>query len=78
MVTQAKPRGESFFFLQRLFENEVPANGIWEQPGFLLQQRYDKSRRSETVRPPFQRRHKSLSVPDRGKSSVPAPGAEWS
>jgi hypothetical protein len=78
MVTHAKRQGESFFLTQSLFENQIPANGIVENAGFLLQQRYDKSRRSEPVRPPQQRRHKSQSVPDRGKTPIPAPGQEWS
>jgi hypothetical protein len=77
MVTHAKRQGESFFLTQSLFENQIPANGIVENAGFLLQQRYDKSRRSEPVRPAQQRRQKSQWVPDRGKAPIPAPGQEW-
>lgn len=72
MVTHAKRGGDAIVLRQSLFENRVPANGIWETEGIQMQQRYDKSRRPEPGRPLPHRRQRIQTVPDRGKKPVPA------
>ena len=61
---------------QNLFENRVPANGIWKEGGFQFQQRYDKSRRPDPGRPPQHRRLKNIRLPDRNISPIPQPKQE--
>lgn len=76
MGTLAKEGGESFPAWQRLFDNQVPAIGIWEKGGIELQQRYDKSKRPDPVRVPSRRRHRIPGAPDRGIAPVPSQGQE--
>ncbi len=76
MVTHTKWGRDFYPARQSLFENQVPANGIWhgEEGGFEFQQRYDKCRRPEPGRPSRHRRHRNLTIPDRG--IVPLPQQE--
>jgi hypothetical protein len=74
MVTHANGGRGAFLIQTSLFENRIPAEGIWTTGGgFQLQQRYDKSRRPDQGRPSPQRRQKSLGFPDRGNAPQPLP-----
>lgn len=77
MVTHAHG-GRGFFpVLTNLSENRSFPAGDWStEGGFLLQQRYDKSRRPDPGRPSTQRRHKNHGFPDRGNSPQPLPQSE--
>ena len=65
MVTYAKRDIETFQLRQNLFENQIPLDGTCEEGGFLLQQRYDKSKRREIGREPQHRQHRSYGFPER-------------
>jgi len=73
MVTHALRGREMFPVRQRLFENQIPANGIRVEEGFQLQQRYDKSKRPVPGRPPSQRRPKNQGIQDRNITPVHVP-----
>ncbi len=72
MVTLAKGGRETFPVWQSLFDNQVPAIGIWEKGEWKAQQRYDKSKRPDPVRVPSRRRQRNLGLPDRGIAPVPS------
>lgn len=74
MVTHANSGRETFLIQTGLFENRMPAEGIWKSgEGFQLQQRYDKSRRPDEGRPLPQRRQKNFGIPARGNTPLPLP-----
>jgi uncharacterized SAM-binding protein YcdF (DUF218 family) len=73
MVTNANGGRGAFLIQTNLFENRIPAEGIWTTGGGIqLQQRYDKSR-PDQGRPSPQRRYKNLGIPDRGNTPQPLP-----
>lgn len=65
MVTTAKRDIGIFHIQQDLFENRIPAGRPENEGGFLLQQRYDKSKRCNIGREPQHRRHRNYGIPER-------------
>lgn len=65
MVTPAKRDIGIFHIQQDLFENRIPAGRPENEGGFLLQQRYDKSKRCNIGREPQHRRHRNYGIPER-------------
>ncbi len=77
MVTHVNGGRGTYLIQTNLFENRIPAEGTGTMgDGFQLQQRYDKSRRSDQARPSPQRRQKNFGIPDRGNTPLPLPQQE--